>query len=128
MLATRFCFALFIGNEIPENRVFLDYYSNLVTAFSNANLYHHFVPESIITIADNHKIHSETNPLEKAEILLHIIGASLEIGYSESFYKMLAIMRVYGNESVKALANKINQSSGLKGSSDFGNKNINGIK
>ena len=103
--------------------MFLDHYDVLVTTFANTNLYRHFVAQSIITISDNHKICCKTDPQEKAEILLRIIGVALEIGYSKSFYKMLGIMRDYGNEFVKALANKISQSSGLKGS-DFGNNYI----
>ena len=113
--------SFFLGNKVPEYRVFLDYYSELVTAFSSENLYHHFVRKSIITIADSHRIRSETDPRNKAEILLQPIGGALEYGYLPSFKEMLTIMKDHGSKSVKALANKISQSSELKGS-DIGNK------
>ena len=108
---------------MPENRVFLKYYSDLVTTFSSTNLYHHFVSPSIITLVDCHEICSEKNPDERAKLLLQKIGAALKINHSPSFYSMLTIMREHGSESMKRLANKISQSSELKGS-DIGNKYI----
>ena len=105
----------FTGNEIPENRIFLDNYSDLVTTLSSANLSQHFVSNAIITIADHHNILSKTDSHKMAETLLRPIAAALEIGYLPSFYKMLRIMKKHGNESVRALADRISQSDELKG-------------
>ena len=112
------------GNEenIPEYGVFTSHYSDLTNALSsaNGNLSDYFVSESIITIADNHTIHSKTDPYEKARFLLKPIEAALKIGFTPSFYKMLGIMRKHGNESMRSLAQKISQSNELRGS-EFGN-------
>ena len=103
------------GNELPENGVFIEHYSQLVTALSSADLSQHFVSSSVITIADHHKIRSQSDPQDKAVTLLKPIAVALETGYSPSFYKMLKIMKTHGNESVRALADKISQSDELKG-------------
>lgn len=58
-------------------------------------------------------IKSTGNPQEKAEYLLQPIGNALQTGFTRSFYKMLDIMKTHGNDSVKALADKIIQSGGL---------------
>ena len=116
------CICLHTGNEknVPEYSVFTSHYHELVSTFSsaNVNLPDYFVSESIITIEDNHTIHSKTDPHEKAMLLLKPIVATLQSGSTTSFDKMLGIMRKYGNESMRLLADKITQS--LRGS-EFGN-------
>ena len=104
------------GNELPEKRVFTDYYSDLVTALSSADLSEHFVSSSVITIADHHTICSHNDPHDKAVTLLKFIAAAVNTGYSPSFYKMLKIMKTHGNEVMRTLADKISQSDELKGS------------
>ena len=100
---------LFTGNEILEKRVFLKHYHDLVAILPNANLSQYFVSSSIITIADDHNISSSNDRHHKAVTLLNPIAAALETGYTPSFYKMLEIMKEYGNEPVKALADRIGQ-------------------
>ena len=84
-----------------------------MAALPDANLSQYFVSSSIITIADHHLICSSNDAHHKAVTLLKPIATALETGYSPSFYKMLKIMKNYGNESVKALADRISQSDGL---------------
>ena len=109
-------FNLFLfADEVPEDKAFLAHYGNLVTtlSLSNADLSPHFVSNGIITMADHYAI-NKSDPSEQAKNLLKPIAAALKIGYLPSFYKMLKIMKTYGNEALRELADKISQSDGVR--------------
>ena len=75
----------------------------------SASLHQHFISASIITV--DHI--SSKSDYERAEILLKRIFDELKTGHTQSFYRMLEIMKAHGSESLIELADKITQSDEL---------------
>ena len=97
------------GQPSLEYDVFIKYYSKLVDTLCNTELYQYFVSEYIITLSDLEEITSASTPSDKIRILLIKISSPLKAGLKTSFYKMLEIMRCYGNEATKALSMMISR-------------------
>lgn len=100
---------LLIGN-IPENQVFTKNFGILVDALKYTDFYRYFVAEEIITLNDLEEISCESNSIKKVEIFLKKVSSSLEIGFTESFDRMLGVMMKYGNLATKGLARSIKKS------------------
>lgn len=81
------------------------------------------VQEDIITLGDYQKISAAATDIKKAEIVLQIVSYSLEIGYTEPFYKIIQILKYYGNGVAKRLCadieNEITGLDGKKGTIEF---------
>lgn len=70
----------------------------------------HFASQNVITLAELRSISSVQDPTEKVRKLLNKISGPLESGGTSSFYKLLVIMKRYGNDATKQLAVEINKS------------------
>ena len=79
----------------------------------NTNITPHLVQEKIIDLEHQQKISAAVTNIEKARIVLQIVSAALENGYTNSFYKILEIMKNHGNSDTKELSTDIE--CGIKG-------------
>ena len=74
------------------------------------------VQEEIITLEDEQKISAAVTNIQKAGIVLPIVSSALATSRTTSFYKMLEIMKNYGNVNTKQLSADIeHELTGLKG-------------
>ena len=69
----------------------------------NTNIAPHLVQEKIIDSEDEQKINAAVTKIQKARIVLPIVSSALKNGYTNSFYKMLKIMKNHGNDDTKQL-------------------------
>ena len=87
----------------------MDHYdalSNMLSA-SITTLTPYFISARILSVSDQEEITALANPNDKALMLLKKISAPLESGFCKSFHNMLSVMRIYGNDDMKDLAQKI---------------------
>jgi len=100
----------FVGSDSPhpmEYQIFINHYRQLTKLLFQTNLTPHLVTEGVIVISDEEEINSANTLRTKAQLVLSKISAALESGFTESFYKLLKIMKSYGNNDLKQLATLI---------------------
>jgi len=99
----------FIDDELPEYKVFTDYYSKLVDTIPASNLSHYFVSENMISLTNHEEITKPTTPSHTAVQLLlnNVLYALKDQGSTEYFYKMLGIMKCHGNSATQDLSSEI---------------------
>ena len=89
-----------------EKEVFKRFYGQLVGVLPVMNISHQLVSAQIITTDDTEEIGLIPRSKEKASFVLRIVGNSLEVGITLSFYVLLDIMEKYGGD-VTLLASDI---------------------
>jgi len=75
-------------------------------------------------VADFEGISSCSSPKQRAKLFLTSISASLEAGYTASFYSLLRIMANYGTNPTKELSTQIIKSLPSAGQSANGNYSL----
>lgn len=73
----------------------------------NTNLTPHLIQEEVIVQMDQEELSVIPVNSNKAEFVLRKIYSALETGITDSFYKILEIMKCYGNRDAKKLATDI---------------------
>ena len=89
--------------QLLEHRVFTQHYGRLTSLF-HRSLLPHLIAEGVLLQADLEEIDSASTSEKKAHIVLMKITASLDARLTESFYKLLAIMKSHGNRDLQELA------------------------
>lgn len=83
-----------------EFEVFTTFYNKLVNILPVKNIAYKLISSKIITYDDEEEIRSITRSKEKASFVLRKIALPLEVGHTQSFYKLLAILEEYGGDAV----------------------------
>jgi len=100
----------------PEFHVFIKYLSGLTKMLFNTNLTPHLIQEGVIVPMDQEEFSTHTST-KKAEVVLSKVSCALESGLTESFYKILKLMKYYGNLDAQQLSTTIeHELSGLPSS------------
>jgi len=79
------------------------------------NLTPQLVKEEIILPSDEEELSSISTSTKKAQFVLQKISASLQSGFSQSYYKLLNIIKSHGNCDLKQLV-AVMESEKLKSS------------
>ena len=90
--------------QLVECRVLTNHYCQLTNMLFQTNLIPHLVKEEIILPSDEEELSSISTSTKKAQFVLQKISAALQSGFSQSYYKLLNIMKSYGNCDLKQLA------------------------
>lgn len=94
--------------ELNELAVFKESYASLCNAMTDINdLLKYFVTEKIITMDEQEEIRACITKSEKVSKLLINISGPLAAGDSKGFYTMLMIMKTYGTDATRRLADHI---------------------
>jgi len=103
------CVIFFAGLELPEHKVFSDYYGKLVDTIPACNLSHYFVSENVISLTDHEEITKPTTPSHKAaQMLLNkVLHLLKEQSNVDCFNKMLSIMEIHGDGATQSLSCEI---------------------
>jgi len=62
------------------------------------------VKNGILVLSDVQDVNSAATSMKKAELVLTKIAGSLDACISEPFYKLITVMKSYGNDALKQLA------------------------
>ena len=89
--------------------VLVNHYGKLQNSLPVKNLSGHFVTERIINFDEEQVIQETVGQTQAASIVLRKIGHSLRAGETESFEKLLMIMRDHGGLSCEKLANQMRE-------------------
>ena len=117
-------YAVPIGPELAEYKLFTDYYCKLVDTLPASDLSHYFVSARVISLADHEEIVRSSTPQKAARLLLDRVSQQLQNGNSSVFNKMLLIMEHHGIATAKIVAKevrdnllemKLNASSSVQG-------------
>ena len=92
---------------VSQLNVFKKNYPKLIDMLFITNLTPHLIQEKIITPVDQEILVTLPTNHDKADFVLAKISFALRNGLTGSFYKMLEIMKFYGNRDVKRLATDI---------------------
>ena len=90
----------------PEFHVFKKHYKSLAIMLFNTNLTPHLIQEGVIVPMDQEEL-STLSSTKKAENVLLKVSAALESGLTESFHKILNLMKSYGNRDAQQLSTAI---------------------
>ena len=98
-----------VESDLPEFKVFKEYYYKLANILPASDLSHYFVSENLVTVRDHEEI---TNPVTQPHmavlLLLNRVAHSLQTKSDvEVFNRMLAIMEYHGNSAIKHLSIEI---------------------
>ena len=91
------------STQLLEHHVFTLHYGQLTSLF-HRSLLPHLIAEGVLLQADLEEIDSASTSEKKAHIVLMKIITSLDAHLTESFYKLLAIMKSHGNRDLQKLA------------------------
>ena len=105
-MKTSYLLIPYIGSSV-EKEVFNSFYDKLVNILRVMNIYDHLVTKGILTTGDIEEIIHEPRSKLKASFVLQKIDSSLEAGITDSFYKLLEVMKTSLNNDVKVLVNDI---------------------
>ena len=94
---------------MSELEVLNDHYAKFIRMLFNTNLSAYFVQEGIITQDDLDVLANIKPKSEKSEFVLSKLHSALQVGLTASFYKILKIMKNYGDCSVKEFSTNIEQ-------------------
>lgn len=110
----------YVAVPAPEFEVFKKHYNDLTKMLFCTNLTPHMIQEGVILPLDQEEIKAVTTSSGKAEIVLQKVSFALEAGISESFYRILEIMKSFGNHDAQQLSITIeHEISGSQGLSPF---------
>ena len=87
--------------------MFVNYYGKLQSILPVKSLSGHFVSEQIIQFDEEEIIQNTDGQTQAASIVLRKVGNSLQAGQTESFDKLLTIMKGHGGLSCEKLANEM---------------------
>ena len=73
----------------------------------NTNITPYLVQDRIIDSEHHQKISAAVTNIEKAGIVLPIVSSALKNGYTDSFYKILKVMKNHGNGATQELSDNI---------------------
>ena len=93
--------------DVPELKVFQQHYSGLTTILFNTNLTPHLIQEGVIALTDQEELDAKPTSSGKASFVLPKVTSALKAGETESFYKILEIMKCYGNHAAQQLSDTI---------------------
>ena len=98
---------VFTIEDVPELKIFQQHYSGLTTMLFNTNLTPHLIQGGVIALADQEELDAKPTSLGKASFVLPKVTSALKIGNTESFYKILEIMKCHGNHAAQQLSDTI---------------------
>ena len=87
--------------------MFTDYYGRLQDILPVKKLSGHFISKRLINFEEEQIIQQSDRDSQAASTVLRKIAYSLRAGQTESFYKLLTIMRDHGGISCEELANQM---------------------
>jgi len=90
-----------------EIHVFTKHYSQLTYLLFQENLAPHLISEKIILPSVEEELNSATTSVKKAQIVLLKVFLSLQSGFTESFHKLLKVMKTYGSNDLQKLTSMI---------------------
>jgi len=93
---------------LKERKVFIKYYEKLISLLPVQSITPGLVTAEVITTNDAEEIRSNVDSAQKASFLLNKIARSLDSGYPDGFYALLAIMQEKGGD-ISKLAKDINK-------------------
>ena len=100
-------YIIFTVDVIPELKVFQDHFIGLSGMLFNTNLTPHLIKEGVIALTDQEELDALPTSSRKAAFVLPKITSALMTGKTESFYKILEIMKCYGNHDAQQLSDTI---------------------
>ncbi|XP_065902901.1 uncharacterized protein [Dysidea avara] len=78
--------------DVKEFKVFTTFFDKLVNILPVQDIVYKLISSNIITTDDDEEIKSITRSKDKASFVLRKVARSLEVGLTQSFYKLLMIM------------------------------------
>ena len=96
-----------IAAPMLEYKVFKRYYHSLSKLLYSTDVTPYLIQEGVIVPQDQEEIDAITTSSGKAQKVLLKVSLALEAGFSESFKKVLQIMKVYGNCDAQQLSAEI---------------------
>ena len=87
-----------------EYKIFQRHYSSLTKLLYCTNVTPYLIQEGVIVPQDQEETDAITTSSGKAQKVLQKVFSALETGFSESFKKVLQIMKVYGNHDAQQLS------------------------
>ena len=93
--------------DVPELEVFRQHYSGLTTTLFNTNLTPHLIEEGVIALTDQEELNAIATSSGKSSFVLPKVTSALKAGETESFYKILEIMKYHGNHAAQQLSDTI---------------------
>ena len=106
ILSTNLC-NVYVEDVIPEKEVFQQHYNGLTRMLFNTNLTPYLIEEGVIALTDQEELNAIPTSTGKAAFLLPKVTSALMTGKTESFYKILEIMKCYGNHDAQQLSDTI---------------------
>lgn len=95
---------MFIGDQLPQYKIFIDYYNKFVDTLPATDLSHYFVSDKIISLTDHEEIMKASTPQKAARLLLDRVAEKLQNGNSMVLNKMLLIIEHHGIGTAKVLS------------------------
>ena len=83
---------MFHPGDVKEIKVFTTFFDKLVNILPVQDIVYKLISSDIITTDDGEEIKSITRSKDKASFMLRKVAHSLEVGLTQSFYKLLMIM------------------------------------
>ena len=87
--------------------VFVNHYGKLQNILAVKSLSGHFISERLINFEEEQIIQQTVGQTQAASIVLRKIGYSLRAGQTESFDRLLTVMKGHGGLSCEELANQM---------------------
>ena len=100
-------YVLFTIENVPELEIFRQHYSGLTTMLFNTNLTPYLIQEGVIALTDQEELNAIATSSGKAAFVLPKITSALKTDNTESFYKILEIMKCHGNHAAQQLSDTI---------------------
>ena len=89
--------------------MFINHYGKLQNILPVKNLSGHFISERVINFEEEQIIQQTVVQSQAASVVLRKIANSLQAGQTESFDKLLTIMKGHGGLSCEELAHKMKE-------------------
>lgn len=107
-----FCFN--VERKSVEYEAFIQFHNELNKVLRDKSYVPHFVPTTIISLNDVHRM-STVSDNERAVCILKNISHPLECGDNQKFYRMLEVIHDHGNSHAQELVEDIKALIGSKG-------------
>ena len=96
------------SNNLPEFKIFQQYYSKLVDCLPAKELSHYLVSQGVIALIENEDIISPNTSRHRAtELLLSKVSLFLQEGNALPFKKLLDVMQKHGGDATVSLSSEI---------------------
>ena len=95
--------------QLPELDVLIEHFVGFTRMLFNSDLESHFVQERIITMDDLNNLEAITATNKKSQFVLSKVHSALKVGFPAPFYKILKIMKNFGNGAVQEFSTKIDK-------------------